>query len=336
MARSTRHAKHRQRADTECGEDTTTPRTRHPPQRGTKWMDRGATARSAKKSRQNYAVVAFDSLAFVQPALLEIHQKSFLRFYTIGGIKNEEASRMQNMNAIDRITRLMLATVLLELAYFWLAGGWQIASYVAGAVLVATAAISVCPLYKLFGISTASTSKRDPGTVLVAGAALLLIGVVVGGSYASAFFRRKLFLEDFNAMNNYYKQTLFWTGKNTREKALANYDKLLPAYQQFQRKYTRYQPYALKGDAQLPLDMAQVAFIFADVNTRVRSGDLHLAHLDLEKARPVFQNMFKRNGFSMLAVALVDFHDAMELVLDAANQKDAAKLIACTRKSAIN
>jgi hypothetical protein len=73
--------------------------------------------------------------------------------------------------------------------------------------------------------------------------------------------------------------------------------------------------------------MAQVAFIFADVNTRVRSGDLHLAHLDLEKARPVFQNMFKRNGLSMLAVALVDFHDAMELVLDAANKKDAAKLI---------
>jgi hypothetical protein len=49
-------------------------------------------------------------------------------FYTIGGIKNEEAPRMKNMNAIDRITRLMLATVLLELAYFWLAGGWQIAT----------------------------------------------------------------------------------------------------------------------------------------------------------------------------------------------------------------
>jgi 2-oxo-4-hydroxy-4-carboxy--5-ureidoimidazoline (OHCU) decarboxylase len=30
----------------------------------------------------------------------------------------------------------------------------------------------------------------------------------------------------------------------------------------------------------------------------------------------------------MLAVALVDFHDAMEMVLDAANQKDPAKLVA--------
>ena len=35
--------------------------------------------------------------------------------------------------------------------------------------------------------------------------------------------------------------------------------------------------------------------------------------------------MFKRNGFSILSVALFDFHDAMELILDAANAKDATK-----------
>jgi hypothetical protein len=38
--------------------------------------------------------------------------------------------------------------------------------------------------------------------------------------------------------------------------------------------------------------------------------------------------VFKRNGFSLLAVALVDFHDAMELILDAAQAKDIAKLAA--------
>ena len=46
------------------------------------------------------------------------------------------------------------------------------------------------------------------------------------------------------------------------------------------------------------------------------------------KVRPVFQDVFKRNGFSMLAVALVDFHDAMELILTAATEKDAAKVAA--------
>jgi len=54
---------------------------------------------------------------------------------------------------------------------------------------------------------------------------------------------------------------------------------------------------------------------------------LQQAHLDLEKVRPVFQELFKRNGFSMLSVALVDFHDTMELMLDAGKAKDAAKTV---------
>ena len=235
---------------------------------------------------------------------------------------------MKNMNTVDRFARLLLAAVLLELAFFWLAGAWQLASYAAGAVMLATAGMGFCPLYKIFGIRTGSPKAAATSIAMVSIGAVVLVGVVIGGSYASAFFSRKLFLEDFNAMNNFYKQTLFLTGKNEREKALANYELLLPAYQQFQAKYTRYQPYALKGDTQLPADMARVASMLTDVNTLVRTGDLHQAHQVLEKVRPVFQEIFKRNGFSMLAVALVDFHDAMELVLDAANQKDSAKLMA--------
>jgi hypothetical protein len=118
------------------------------------------------------------------------------------------------------------------------------------------------------------------------------------------------------------------TGKAQREKALENYTQLVPSFQQFQDKYTHYQPFVLKGDTQLPTDLTQVSKVLADVNTLVREGDLHQAHLDLEKVRPVFQEIFKRNGFSLLSVALVDFHDAMELMLDAANQKNAASLLA--------
>jgi hypothetical protein len=234
---------------------------------------------------------------------------------------------MKNMNTLDRIIRLMLGVALLELAFFWLAGSWQIVGYVAGAIMIGTAAISFCPLYRLLGWSTVPRPSKSPSTSLTVIAGVLLIGMVVGGSYASAFFSRKLFLEDFNAMNNYYKQTLFLTGKNERGQAVANLNKLLPAYQQFQDKYTRYQPYALKGDPQLGSDLTRVATLLNEVVPLVHTGDLHQAHLDLEKVRPVFQEMFKRNGFSMLAVALVDFHDAMETVLDAANQKDPTKLI---------
>ena len=53
-------------------------------------------------------------------------------------------------------------------------------------------------------------SKRP----LLALLAILALGaLLIGGSYASMFFSRKLFLEDFNAMNGYYKQALFLTGK---------------------------------------------------------------------------------------------------------------------------
>lgn len=235
---------------------------------------------------------------------------------------------MKNVNTLDRILRAALGVVFLELAYFWLAGGWQIGAYVVGAILLVTAVISFCPLYRMLGISTDRGAAKVPGKAVLGIAWLLLIAVAAGGSYASSFFTRKLFMEDFNAMNHYYKQTLFLTGKNEREKAVANYESLLPAYKKFQDKYSTYRPQALKGDGQFNADLERVAGMFRGVNDLVRTGDLHQAHLDLEKVRPVFQEVFKRNGFSLLAVALVDFHDDMELMLDAANAKDAGKLAA--------
>ena len=234
---------------------------------------------------------------------------------------------MRNVNSLDRLLRALLGVVLLELAYFWLSGGWQIAAYVAGGVMLGTAAIRFCPLYRIFGISTSASNAKTWGGLMTVLAWLLLIGVMAGGSYASHFFTRKMFVEDFNAMNDHYKQTLFLTGKNEREKALVKYDLLIPAFAQFQKKYTAYQPNILKGDVQLNPDLNLVARMLAQVDALVRTGDLHQAHLDLEKVRPVFQSLFKRNGLSMLSVALVDFHDDMESLLEAANEKNTVKLV---------
>jgi hypothetical protein len=84
----------------------------------------------------------------------------------------------------------------------------------------------------------------------------------------------------------------------------------------------------LRNDAQFSADLVQVKDMMLAVKEGVKTGDLQQAHLDLEKVRPVFQQLFKRNGFSMLAVALVDFHDSMELILDSANAKNAEKTMA--------
>lgn len=233
---------------------------------------------------------------------------------------------MKNIHPIDRWCRLALAIVLAQWGFFWLSGVGQWAAYAAAVVLVSTAAAQFCPLYRIMGMGTAQLDGGKVSPVWHWLGWLALLALLVGGSYGSAFFSRKIFLEEFNAMNHFYKQTLFLTGKNERESALANWEKMESAYATFQRKYSAYQPYSLRGDRQLVSDLHQVANMMNRVEPLVRQGDLQQAHLDLEKIRPVFQAIFKRNGFSMLAVALVDFHDAMELILDAANAKNAEKV----------
>jgi hypothetical protein len=236
---------------------------------------------------------------------------------------------MKNILPIDRFLRILLAILLFEGAYFWLSGTPQILAYLAGAVMLVTGASSFCPIYKVIGMGpSAASCSRMPALWIRVVAVLALVGAVVGGSYASAMFSKKFFLEDFNAMNDFYKQTLFLTGKGEREKANANYDQWVPAFEKFQRKYSVYRPLALRSDAQFDADLAQVKGMMLAVKDAVKSGDLKQAHLDLEKVRPVFQEQFKRNGFSMLSVALVDFHDAMELMLDSGNAKNASQTVA--------
>jgi hypothetical protein len=235
---------------------------------------------------------------------------------------------MKNILPIDRFLRLLLAVVLIEAAFFWLSGLPQILAYLAGAVMLVTGASSFCPIYKVMGVGpSAASCSRMPALWIRVVAVLALVGAVVGGSYASAMFSKKFFLEDFNAMNHFYKQTLFFTGKAEREKANANYEQWVPAFENFEKKYSVYRPYALRSDIRFDADIAQTKAMMLGVKEAVKSGDLKQVHLDLEKVRPVFQEQFKRNGFSMLSVALVDFHDAMELMLDTANAKDAVKTV---------
>jgi hypothetical protein len=74
--------------------------------------------------------------------------------------------------------------------------------------------------------------------------------------------------------------------------------------------------------------LGQIAQTIAGTRANVHTGDLALVHKQLETVQPAFQGIFKRNGFSMLSIALADFHDAMELILDPANAKDPQQVIA--------
>lgn len=239
-----------------------------------------------------------------------------------------EQTNLRNEGSLDRVIRLILAEVFFLLAFFWLGGIVQIVFYILAAVMLITAAVGFCPLYKILGINTWRAGAKPLGKIGLAAALIILVLLLAAGSYASDFFSRKFFLDDFNGMNNYYKQTLFLTGQQDRAKAIENYEQLIVTYAAFQDKYTAYHPYALKGDTQFNADLQQVQAIIAGVSDQVYNGDLKEAHTTLEQVRPVFQEIFKRNNFSLLAVALVDFHDAMELILDAANAKEAEQVVA--------
>lgn len=233
---------------------------------------------------------------------------------------------MRNEGIIERSIQATISSTLMVVAYFWLAGTWAL---VAGffALLIGTfAIIGFCPLYVLFRVKRENIDG-EIGSKKIGAIVILYLFVLIGGAYASNFFTKKNFVEDFNAMNKYYKQTLFETGQEKRAESIKNYDDLILAYAEFQNKYAAYRPYAFKDDANFENDLIAVKDVIVGVEGDVRTGNLKNAHLALEKVRPITQEMFKRNGFSLLAITLVDFHDSMEKVLDAANAKNASSVI---------
>jgi len=231
----------------------------------------------------------------------------------------------QNEGSLDRFVRIIASKLLFLAGFFWLGGTAQIIIYIFSAIFFITALTGFCGLYTVCKIRTnqQKLSKIWTGIFI----ALFLI-IAIAGSFYSNFFTKKFFLEDYNQMNQYYKQTLFQTGQNNRTESLANYSALITEYAIFSQKYTAYHPYVLKNDTQLNTDLQAVSTIIARLKEKVSTGDLKEVHLSFEAVRPIFQGILKRNNFSMLAVSLVDFHDAMEKVIDAADAKNSADVLA--------
>jgi hypothetical protein len=130
-------------------------------------------------------------------------------------------------------------------------------------------------------------------------------------------------LQDFNLINDPYKKTLFATGQGQRNDSIKYYENLTDSLMAFQEKYKYHLPPEIKSDNQFSGDMNNVSAIISGVKEDVYSGNLTNAHKTLEGVRPIFQGILTRNNLMPLSVALVDFHDVMEIVLDAANKRDA-------------
>ncbi|MDD2921013.1 MAG: DUF2892 domain-containing protein [Anaerolineales bacterium] len=231
-----------------------------------------------------------------------------------------------NIGMLDRFIRAILGPILIALGLFWVAGALQVILILLGVIFSTTALMGFCPLYLPFNLSTNKSETKLSGKSAIA-LPITLILALVAASLASVYITRKQFLENYNAMNSNYKQALFQTGQKNREEANKYYEQLQITYADFSSMYATYRPYALWNDAQFSADLAKVDGIIKDAAPLVKDGDLTAAHVQLEQARPIFQEMFKRNGFSLLAMNLVDFHDVMEKLIDDSAKKDSAAVI---------
>jgi hypothetical protein len=234
---------------------------------------------------------------------------------------------LQNENLIDRLARFLLAEVFWLVAYFWIGGVISILFYIFGAIALFTALTGFCALYKLVGFDTLKKYPQTLSNKIVYLFIAVLIIIPTAGSYYSNFFTKKFFLEDYSRMNNYYKLVLFNTGQDKRAESTDNYEKLTVEYKKFADKYSAYHPFVIKGDSKINNDISDVAQKIASAQDKIYNGDLPAVHKDLELIRPIFQDLLKRNGFSLLAVALVDFHDAMEKIITAADAKSPSGVI---------
>ncbi len=229
-----------------------------------------------------------------------------------------------NVGTIDRFIRIFIGATLLNAGFFWLTGAAQISSYIIGVAALLTGLIAYCGLYTFCKSTTCTIdSVKKPSRMMTTFLIIFFIGLLLIEAYASMFITRKKFLENFNAMNGYYKQTLFLTGQLKREEARVQYDLWAVAYEKFAAQYSTYRPYALRSDAQFSADLMKVQELLRASKDGVYSGDLAETHKKLESVRPIFQELFKRNGFSMEAMALVDFHDLMETLISASDANNA-------------
>lgn len=229
---------------------------------------------------------------------------------------------IKNENTIDRLVRVLLAEILVLVGYFWLSNTMALISYVLALVMLVTSFTGFCALYGICKTNTALKFSKPLSNKLLIPIILVLIIVPLVGGYYSDFFSKKFFLEDYNRMNNYYKQTLFYTGQDNRLDSVANYEKLVSSYATFSAKYQSYHPAALKNDQRLNTDLQMVGTLINNAKDQVYNGDLKSLHTTFESVRPIFQDILKRNNFSLFGVALVDFHDSMEKVIAAADAKD--------------
>ncbi len=91
---------------------------------------------------------------------------------------------MNRLPGTDRFLRFLFGILALQAAVFLLTGFWQTLAYAVGGLLLTTAILNACPVYRLLGKQACEVPGQPAQSKpwLTAVAVAVLVSVAVGGS----------------------------------------------------------------------------------------------------------------------------------------------------------
>lgn len=203
-----------------------------------------------------------------------------------------------NTSFNDRIMRLILAIIFLLVAFFWVSGGLEFLFYFLGTFLLITVFTGTCRIYRFFGISSCKIEKIEVNKNKKYFLIILVLLLIIFGSYFSIILTNKIFLKDFERFNSPYQQALIYTEQNNHSIAIDYYSVFKINFDYFKEKYSNYRPYSIKSDSQFGYDVIKISMVIGDVDKTIGSSNLTIANEQLKEIDPILKNMLERNGFS--------------------------------------
>jgi hypothetical protein len=202
---------------------------------------------------------------------------------------------VKNLGTMDKLVRVFLAELSIIIAFFWVERAWQMVLYLLAVVMVFQAATGVCGFYKLIGRNTCERIKRKDKKLVVVTAVLMVL-VAGAGSYASAVMTKNILKGDLASIEEPYNLTLLSTEQDLRNESISQYEMLNTSLGAFNKKYSDYEPFAVKFDEKFKGDMANISMIVSASRPDIFTGLLSDAHARLAVGKSLLQGIKKRDG----------------------------------------
>lgn len=203
---------------------------------------------------------------------------------------------MKNLGLNERLLRAYVAEIFILTAFFWRAGEWQLLLYLVAAMFIIQAASGTCGVYSLLKWDTCGNIKRKSDKRLVYAAVAGMIVIAVVGGYGSAILTRNTFVEDLSGVEEPYHATLNFSTQGRSAQAAEEYGRLSASFSDFQDKYARYRPLAVKFDGRFTDDLQNLSTIISVSGEDIASQNLTRAEATLKSGLPVFSGLKERNG----------------------------------------